>query len=165
MFRGSGRIDNFVWPLSPEPYNLWMWNLYHGRQQRSALIRACWSTLTSTKDLKLHACEIEHVVWFLQQMASILSLAHYLTLSHSDRPYLLLLVSYRLARDMLAMHVTFDPMTCKQVLNDYKLVSNNPVLETLHLQSLSFPFFHSIFCFYIYSSCFLHFCMPVFLDL
>ena len=50
--------------ISPKPYNLWMWNLYHGRQQRLAFIRACWNTLTSTKDLKLQTCELNMLCGF-----------------------------------------------------------------------------------------------------
>ena len=58
-------LVKFCVTISPEPYNLWTWNLYRRIQQGLEFLRMCWSVVTFTLDLEVRAQEINHLLVIL----------------------------------------------------------------------------------------------------
>ena len=62
MFHGFGLGWLICGTMSPEPYKLWTWDLYHWIQQRFAFKRMCRNmTIPSDSELWIH--EISYVSW------------------------------------------------------------------------------------------------------
>ena len=63
MFHGFGLGWLICGTISPEPYKLWTWDLYHWIQQRLTFKRMCRNTVTTPSDVKLWTHEISYVSW------------------------------------------------------------------------------------------------------
>ena len=66
MFHDFGANGQICVTVSPEPFPLWTWNLYHCTQQR--FIKTCLSMVTSPSHLELWVFEVNYVLWFWTQL-------------------------------------------------------------------------------------------------
>jgi len=60
---GFGSGGSIHGAISPEPNNLWTWDLHHWIQQRLKFKRICRNTVTTPSDLELWTREVSYISW------------------------------------------------------------------------------------------------------